>query len=152
MPRFFATNRAMHHLGRAVSVGEHGTRHALACGGYNFVDMDEYMRFYLGTTIATEMPTGAIVHDSEQVVFDDLLADDVQLKQDDWLIDNYVMLAPDVERRHVTKCAGGNVEIDIYRRYRGVGHGEGERRPLRTGGQRGWRSRSEGGTQWLRSC
>ena len=40
----------MHHLGRAVSVGEHGVRHALARGGYYFVDMDEYMGFYLGTT------------------------------------------------------------------------------------------------------
>ena len=274
MPRFFATNRAMHHLGRVVRVGKHGTRHALARGGYYFVDMDEYMRFYLGTTIATEMPTGAIVPDSEQVVFDDFLADDrikaivvcvhgfnvelfeaftwyrvlldtmralpgagrrivtspadlaattsgdltafvgfswpsngnvlsyssdqreairsttafgalltrlklagetgksvnlichsmgnllachtlaglvdqqfvplraderitgllerrdivndgeeVQAKQDEWLIDNYIMLAPDVERRHVTKCAGGNVEVDyIGQFYSGLQH------------------------------
>ena len=33
----------------------------------------------------------------------------------EWLIDNFVMLAPDVERRHVTTCAGQGVESD----YRG---------------------------------
>ena len=41
----------------------------------------------------------------------------------DWLIDNYVMLAPDVERRHVTKCAGGTVETDyVGQFYSGLQH------------------------------
>lgn len=78
MLRFFATNRAMDRLGRAVSQGEDGrrARHALSKGGYYFVDMEQYMRFYLATTDADQMPPGAVVHDSEQRVFGDFLCDD----------------------------------------------------------------------------
>ena len=75
MPRFFATNRAMHHLGRVLADGKRETRHALSRGGYYFVDMDEYMRFYLGTVHAAEMPIGAVVQDSKQTVFADFLND-----------------------------------------------------------------------------
>ena len=34
------------------------------------------------------------------------------VNRDDWLIDTYVMIAPDVERRHITKCDGAGVETD----------------------------------------
>ena len=74
MPRFFATNRAIEHLGRALSHGSRRDRNRLARGGYYFVDMEEYMRFYLGTTDATEMPPKAIVSNSQKVVFDDFLS------------------------------------------------------------------------------
>ena len=39
-------------------------------------------------------------------------SEEVKRADTDWLIDSYVMIAPDVERRHVTKCAGGGVETD----------------------------------------
>ena len=78
MPRFFATNRAMHHLAKVVSSnGENAraTRLTLSRGGHYFVDMDEYMRFYLGTVRTDEMPSGAVVHDSGTTVFQKFLGD-----------------------------------------------------------------------------
>ena len=76
MPRFFATNRAMHHLGRVLDENDRETRHRLSRGGYYFVDMDEYMRFYLGTVRGDEMPSGAVVRDSNRTVFsEDFLGD-----------------------------------------------------------------------------
>lgn len=42
---------------------------------------------------------------------------------DVWLVDNYVMLAPDVERRHVTKCMSGEGETDyVGAFYSGLQH------------------------------
>ena len=35
-----------------------------------------------------------------------------QVTRDNWLIDNYVMIAPDVERRHVTRCDSENLEAE----------------------------------------
>ena len=75
MLKYFATNRAVDHLGRAIPSGQSAIRHKLSKGGYYFVDMEEYMRFYLGTTDAAGMPPGAIVQDSGTEVFDDFLAD-----------------------------------------------------------------------------
>ena len=47
----------------------------------------------------------------------------VSRPNDAWLVDNYVMVAPDVERRHVTKCAGGAVETDyVGQFYSGLQH------------------------------
>ena len=41
----------------------------------------------------------------------------------EWLVDNYVMIAPDVERRHVTKCFGAGVETDyVGQFYSGLQH------------------------------
>ena len=54
MLKYFATNRDMDKLGRAVD--KTSERHKLSRGGYYFVDMEKYMRFYLGTTDADEMP------------------------------------------------------------------------------------------------
>ena len=73
MPRFFATNRAMHHLGRVLDPNERATRRLLSRGGYYFVDMDEYMRFYLGTVRGDEMPRGAVVPNSSKTVFSHFL-------------------------------------------------------------------------------
>ena len=72
MPQFFATNRSMEHLGRILDPDEQGRglRHKLSRGGHYFVDMDRYMRHYLGTTDAVRMPRGAIVSDSPSTVFD----------------------------------------------------------------------------------
>ena len=67
MIQFFATNRAMEHLGRAVKCRD--DRLKLSKNGYYFVDMEKYMRFYLGTTDATRMPSDALVTNSEQDVF-----------------------------------------------------------------------------------
>ena len=75
VPRFFATNRAMHHLGRVLDEDDRETRHLLCRGGYYFVDMEEYMRFYLGTVRGDEMPRGAVVRDSGTTVFSEFLAD-----------------------------------------------------------------------------
>ena len=77
MLRFFATNRAMDRLGRAVDKGNDGRlkRLALSKGGYYFVDMEQYMRFYLATTDADQMPRGAVVQDSKESVFDNFLSD-----------------------------------------------------------------------------
>ena len=75
MLKYFATNRAIEHLGKAVGKGQSNVRHKLSQGGYYFVDMEEYMRFYLGTTDASEMPTQAIVQDSQKQVFDSFLSD-----------------------------------------------------------------------------
>lgn len=75
MLKFFATNRAMHHLGRTIGKGKGArtNRHKLSKGGYYFVDMEAYMRFYLGTTDGDEMPPGAVVQNSQKSVFDDFL-------------------------------------------------------------------------------
>ena len=56
--KYFATNRNLDKLGRAVD--DSSDRHRLSRGGYYFVDMEKYMRFYLGTTDADEMPSGAV--------------------------------------------------------------------------------------------
>ena len=71
--KYFATNRDMDKLGRAVKVSSE--RHKLSRGGYYFVDMEKYMRYYLGTTDADEMPKGALVTDSEKEVFDSFVND-----------------------------------------------------------------------------
>ena len=75
MLKFFATNRAIEHLGKAVGKGRSNVRHKLSEGGYYFVDMEEYMRFYLGTTDASEMPAQAIVVNSQREVFENFLSD-----------------------------------------------------------------------------
>ena len=80
VPRFFATNRAMHHLGRVLDENDRETRHRLSRGGYYFVDMDEYMRFYLGTVRGDEMPSGAVVRDSNRTVFSEDFLGDKRIK------------------------------------------------------------------------
>ena len=77
MPRFFATNRAMHHLGRG---NERETRHRLSRGGYYFVDMDKYTRFYLGTVRRDEMPRDAVVPDANKTVFSEDFLGDPRIK------------------------------------------------------------------------
>ena len=57
--RYFATNRALTNLGRAVSA--RNRRLQLQRGGYYFVDMDRYMAYYLGEVEADTMPVEAIV-------------------------------------------------------------------------------------------
>lgn len=74
MIQFFATNRALDQLGQAVK--ERETRLQLSKGGYYFVDMDKYMRYYLGTTDSGRMPKGAIVENSEATVFEGFLKDE----------------------------------------------------------------------------
>ena len=57
--RYFATNRALTNLGRAVSA--RNKRLQLQRGGYYFVDMDRYMAYYLGEVETETMPVEAIV-------------------------------------------------------------------------------------------
>ena len=71
MIKFFATNRAMEHLGRAVTCRKE--RLKLSENGYYFVDMEKYMRYYLGTTDSSSMPSDAVVPNSQQDVFDGFL-------------------------------------------------------------------------------
>lgn len=73
MIQYFATNRALDQLARAVS--DRDTRLQLAKGGYYFVDMAKYMRYYLATTDARKMPKGAIIPNSSTTVFDGFLND-----------------------------------------------------------------------------
>lgn len=73
MIQYFATNRALDQLARAVS--DRDTRLQLAKGGYYFVDMAKYMRYYLATTDASKMPKGAIIPNSSTTVFDGFLND-----------------------------------------------------------------------------
>ena len=75
MLRFFATNRAMDRLGRAVGQGGRSDRHKLSRGGYYFVDMEDYMRFYLGEVDDNKMPAGAVLKDSQGSVFGKFLSD-----------------------------------------------------------------------------
>lgn len=79
MIRYFATNRALDQLARVVprDDGEdrRDTRIRLSEGGYYFVDMDRYLRYYLATTDGGRMPKGAIVQKSDQEVFDAFLKD-----------------------------------------------------------------------------
>ena len=56
--RYFATNRALTDLGRAV--GNRDDRLTLQRGGHYFVDMDRYMAHYLGEVEAETMPIEAI--------------------------------------------------------------------------------------------
>ncbi len=76
MIKFFATNRAMEYLGRSIDPGKSRDRYRLSRGGYYFIDMEEYMRFYLGTTDADEIPPEAIVVNSQKSVFDQFLSDE----------------------------------------------------------------------------
>ena len=76
MIKFFATNRAIEYLGRSINQGKSSTRHKLSEGGYYFIDMEEYMRFYLGTTDAAEIPKEAVVENSRQSVFEQFLSDE----------------------------------------------------------------------------
>jgi esterase/lipase superfamily enzyme len=75
MIQYFATNRHMEKLGQAVENRDRTLRHKMSEGGYYFVDMDIYMAFYMGTTDSSEMPRGAAIEDSSQVVFDKFLED-----------------------------------------------------------------------------
>jgi len=74
MIRYFATNRSLDKLGQAVPANKSGDRHGLARGGYYFVDMEDYMSYYLGTTEAEEMPKSAIVRQSKKDIFDGFLS------------------------------------------------------------------------------
>ena len=73
--RYFATNRNMHSLGRAVKQHERALRLNLCKGGYYFVDMDNYMKYYLGTVERKEIPADAVVQNSNQDVFEGFLCD-----------------------------------------------------------------------------
>lgn len=73
MLKYFATNRNLDRLGKAVK--RSSERHRLSKGGYYFVDMEQYMRFYLGTTDSDEIPTGAVVDNSQDAIFNNFLCD-----------------------------------------------------------------------------
>ncbi len=78
MIRYFATNRDLDELSQVVPKGRADQREVrlkLSEGGYYFVDMDRYLRFYLATTDSTRIPKGAIVQTSDDDVFARFLAD-----------------------------------------------------------------------------
>lgn len=80
--QFFATNRAMETLSKAVELDAkpgagnkaQADRYRLQSGGYYFVDADEYMSYYLAQVDGSVMPETAIVQDSNGDVFDKFLA------------------------------------------------------------------------------
>ncbi len=74
--RYFATNRDMHNLGKAAEAENSELRFTLSRHGYYFVDMDKYMRYYLGTVEQKEIPSAAIVPDSGSEVFSSFLDDE----------------------------------------------------------------------------
>ena len=90
MLKFFATNRSLDRLAKAVEIDNEvpesqdasspdprvkarQTRIKLERGGYYFVDAEKYMKYYLGTTTRKDMPASAVVSDSESCVFDGFL-------------------------------------------------------------------------------
>lgn len=75
MIRYFATNRALDQLARAFPSEDRQKRLKLSEGGYYFVDMAKYLRYYLATTDRSRMPGGAVVQDSAADVFDGFLGD-----------------------------------------------------------------------------
>ncbi len=81
--QFFATNRAMETLSKAVELDPKDAgsaerarerRHRLQSGGYYFVDADEYMSHYLAHVDRHTMPERAVVEASRKTVFEDFLA------------------------------------------------------------------------------
>ena len=71
------------------------------------------------------VPSVALEHEEILPLFErgEKDADTECVKRDAWLIDNYVMLAPDIERRHVTKCASSDAETDyVGQFYSGLQH------------------------------
>jgi len=81
--QFFATNRAMETLSKAVELDPKDAgsaerarerRHRLQSGGYYFVDADEYMSHYLAHVDRHTMPERAVVEASRKSVFEDFLA------------------------------------------------------------------------------
>ena len=74
---YFATNRGLTELGRAV--GNYQRRVRLQRGGYYFVDMDRYMAHYLGEVDTETMPKEAVLsgengtRTSKALVFDGFL-------------------------------------------------------------------------------
>ena len=69
--RYFATNRDRENLGRVAKGRKH--RIKLQKGGYHFVNMEAYMSHYLADVDAKTMPSGAVVINSKNEVFDDFL-------------------------------------------------------------------------------
>ena len=71
MIRYFATNRSLGDLAAYTTNRE--SRLTLQTGGYYFVDMEEYMAYYLGEVDSSRMPTSAIVMDSRSDIFEGFL-------------------------------------------------------------------------------
>lgn len=69
--RYFATNRDRDKLGRNL---ERDKRIQLQKGGYHWLNMDEYMSHYLGTTDSSSFPEEVYILDSDQCVFADFLS------------------------------------------------------------------------------
>ena len=72
MIKYFATNRSMHDL--AAHANGREDRVKLQTGGYYFVDMEEYMAYYLGEVETSRLPPSAIVSNSEKDILDGFLS------------------------------------------------------------------------------
>ena len=68
--RYFATNRDRENLGRDVS---RSTRLKMQKGGYNWIDTKAYMSYYLAETNPDRMPPEALIHASQEPVFDNFI-------------------------------------------------------------------------------
>ncbi|PSN20290.1 hypothetical protein C7271_02895 [filamentous cyanobacterium CCP5] len=68
--RYFATNRDRENLGLDV---DRETRIKLQKGGYNWINTQQYMSYYLATTDPNRMPAQALIKDSQKTVFDEFL-------------------------------------------------------------------------------
>lgn len=98
---FLARLRA---TGKTVNLICHSMGNYLAC--HTFAALVDK---HIVPASAVENPDGMPFLEREEKDAD---TENVTRDNDAWLIDNYVMLAPDVERRHVTKCVGGEGETD----------------------------------------
>ena len=85
-------------LGKPVSLVCHSMGNYMACHTLKGLVNEEFFPVKVSRKVKPLLQRGAKVGKTEQV------------KRDDWLIDVFVMLAPDVERRHVTKARGRGVE------------------------------------------
>ena len=76
--KFFATNRSLDRLSRSVADQNDARdlRHLLCKGGYYFVNMDKYMRYYFETTDRRSMPLDVIVPNSRKCVDEEFLSDE----------------------------------------------------------------------------
>jgi len=73
MIKYFATNRSIEDLGKAVNSRDQ--RHKLQKGGYFFVNMEKYMGHFFDELETDHLPIDSIVIDSKTEIFEKMLSD-----------------------------------------------------------------------------
>ena len=103
--------------GKSVKLVAHSMGNFLAC--HTFADLVEEVI----------VPPAVVQKDKQRKLGREVLTRARRAKgtevveREDWLVDTYIMIAPDVERRHVTKCASTDSETDyVGQFYAGLQH------------------------------